>query len=53
MSVTTVPIRPIEKGSLAKLWAGVAIAVLIAGGAAWWGAEKAVSRGVQRAVFCT
>ena len=43
MSVTTVPIQPIEKGSLTKLWAGVALAVLIAGGAAWWGTEKAVN----------
>ena len=43
MSVTTVPIQPIEKGSLAKLWGGVALAVLIAGGAAWWGTEKAAS----------
>jgi FKBP-type peptidyl-prolyl cis-trans isomerase FkpA len=37
MSVTTVPIQPIKKGSIAKYWTGVG-AVLLAGGAlAWWG----------------
>jgi hypothetical protein len=51
MSVTTVPIQPIEKGSLAKLWGGVALAVLIAGGAAWWGTEKAVSGGCSASAF--
>lgn len=51
MSVTTVPIQPIEKGSLAKLWAGVALAVLIAGGAAWWGTEKAVNGECSAAAF--
>ncbi len=51
MSVTTVPIQPIEKGSLAKLWGGVALAVLIAGGAAWWGTEKAVSGACSARAF--
>ena len=51
MSVTTVPIQPIEKGSLTKLWAGVAVAVLIAGGAAWWGADKAVSGACSAKAF--
>ena len=51
MSVTTVPIPPIEKGSLTKLWAGVAVAVLVAGGAAWWGTEKAVSGACSAAAF--
>lgn len=51
MSVTTVPIQPIEKGSLAKLWGGVALAVLIAGGAAWWGTEKAVSGACSSSAF--
>ncbi|MFM2410798.1 MAG: hypothetical protein RL481_1626 [Pseudomonadota bacterium] len=37
MSVTAVPILPIEKGSLLKLWGGVALAVLVAGGLAWAG----------------
>ena len=53
MSVTTVPIRPIEKGSLTKLWAGVAVAVLIAGGAAWWGTEKAVSGACSAKAFAS
>lgn len=51
MSVTTVPIPPIEKGSLAKLWGGVALAVLIAGGAAWWGTEKAVTGACSSGAF--
>jgi hypothetical protein len=53
MSVTTVPIPPIEKGSLAKLWGGVALAVLIAGGAAWWGTEKAVAGACSAKAFAS
>lgn len=41
MSVTTVPILPIEKGSLLKLWGGVALATLVAGGLAWYGTASA------------
>jgi FKBP-type peptidyl-prolyl cis-trans isomerase FkpA len=37
MSVTTVPIQPIEKGSLVKLWGGVGLAALAALGLAWAG----------------
>jgi FKBP-type peptidyl-prolyl cis-trans isomerase FkpA len=37
MSVTAVPIPPVEKGSLLKLWGGLALAVAIAGGVAWAG----------------
>lgn len=37
MSVTRVPIAPIEKGSLTKLWGGVALAVALAAGVAWAG----------------
>jgi FKBP-type peptidyl-prolyl cis-trans isomerase FkpA len=33
--VTRVPLQPIAKGSLAKLWIGIAIAVLVAAGLAW------------------
>ncbi len=33
--ITRVPIQPVTKGSVAKLWLGVAAAVLIAGVAAW------------------
>lgn len=33
--VTRVPIQPIEKGSLARLWLGVVAAVLLGAGIAW------------------
>jgi FKBP-type peptidyl-prolyl cis-trans isomerase FkpA len=41
MSVTTVPIQPIEKGSLIKLWGGVGLAALVALGLAWYGTAGA------------
>lgn len=53
MSVTTVPIQPIEKGSLTKLWGGVALAVLVAGGAAWWGTEKAIAGACSAKAFAS
>lgn len=37
MSVTAVPIRPIRKGSVLKLWLGLALLSLIAAGVAWAG----------------
>lgn len=37
MSVTTVPIPPTGKSTLLKLWGGLAIAVVVAGGVAWAG----------------
>ncbi len=37
MSVTAVPLRPIAKGSVAKLWIGLLVLALIAGAFAWWG----------------
>jgi FKBP-type peptidyl-prolyl cis-trans isomerase FkpA len=40
MSVTRVPIPPLAKGSLTKLWFGVAAAVAIAGGTAWAGLQS-------------
>lgn len=33
--VTRVPIQPIAKGSLTKLWLGVLVAILLGGGLAW------------------
>jgi FKBP-type peptidyl-prolyl cis-trans isomerase FkpA len=33
--ITRVPLQPIAKGSLTKLWLGVAAAMLAAGGIAW------------------
>jgi FKBP-type peptidyl-prolyl cis-trans isomerase FkpA len=47
MSVTTVPIPPVEKGSLVKLWGGLALAVAIAGGVAWAGTGGASSGGCK------
>ncbi|MBB6123313.1 FKBP-type peptidyl-prolyl cis-trans isomerase [Sphingobium subterraneum] len=40
MSVTAVPLRPIAKGSLTKLWVGVAALVLAAGGLAYAGSAS-------------
>jgi FKBP-type peptidyl-prolyl cis-trans isomerase FkpA len=37
MSVTAVPLHPIAKGSVAKLWIGLLVLALIAGAAAWFG----------------
>ncbi|MEW9854167.1 FKBP-type peptidyl-prolyl cis-trans isomerase [Novosphingobium sp. M1R2S20] len=33
--ITRVPLQPIAKGSLTKLWLGIAAAALLAGGVAW------------------
>jgi len=41
--VTRVPLQPIAKGSLVKLWLGVIIAVLIGAGVAWAAVPKGVS----------
>ena len=41
--ITAVPIKPVAKGSLTKLWLGVALAVAVGGGLAW----AAVPRGVD------
>ena len=40
--VTAVPLHPIAKGSLTKLWLGVATVLLVAVGAAYVGTEKQV-----------
>jgi FKBP-type peptidyl-prolyl cis-trans isomerase FkpA len=40
MSVTAVPIRPIKKGSVVKLWAGLGALSLIAAGVAWAGTHN-------------
>ncbi len=42
MSVTTVPIRPIKKGSLTKLWIGLAVVLVVAAALAWTGTGKAI-----------
>ncbi|TCJ38155.1 FKBP-type peptidyl-prolyl cis-trans isomerase [Parafrankia sp. BMG5.11] len=40
--ITRVPLRPITRGSLTKLWLGVAAAVALAGGLAWAAAPQGV-----------
>ena len=40
--ITRVPLQPIAKGSLTKLWLGVLAAVLVAGGLAWAALPKGV-----------
>ena len=47
MSNTAVPIHPIAKGSLVKLWGGVALVAAIAGGLAWAGTAKAVGKAAR------
>jgi hypothetical protein len=37
MSATAVPIQPLRKGSVLKLWLGLALLMLAAAGAAWYG----------------
>lgn len=41
--VTRVPIRPVAKGSLTKIWLGVIIAVLLGAGLAWAAVPKGFS----------
>jgi FKBP-type peptidyl-prolyl cis-trans isomerase FkpA len=40
MSVTAVPVRPIRKGSVLKLWLGLAFLALLAIGVAWIGTSR-------------
>ncbi|MEA3052089.1 MAG: hypothetical protein QOG72_992 [Sphingomonadales bacterium] len=37
MSVTAVPLHPIRKGSVAKLWIGLFVLAALAAAFAWWG----------------
>ncbi len=41
--VTRVPIQPVAKGSLTKLWLGVIVAILIGAGLAWAAVPKGLS----------
>ncbi|CAM3233546.1 Peptidyl-prolyl cis-trans isomerase [Sphingomonas antarctica] len=41
--VTAVPLRPIKKGAVTRLWLGIAVAVLGAGAVAWAGTSKSVA----------
>ena len=36
-AVTAVPIRPLSKGSVLRLWLGLLLVILAAGALAWWG----------------
>ena len=40
MSVTAVPIQPLKKGSVLKLWLGLAVLALAAAAAAWYGTRQ-------------
>jgi FKBP-type peptidyl-prolyl cis-trans isomerase FkpA len=37
MSVTAVPLRPLKKGSVAKLWIAIVLLAALAAAFAWWG----------------
>lgn len=41
--VTRVPLQPIAKGSLVKLWLGIIVAILIGAGIAWSAVPKGIS----------
>lgn len=43
MSITAVPIPPTKRGILTLLWAGLALAVIVAIGLAWAGTARAVA----------
>lgn len=47
--VTRVPIPPIRKGSLTKLWAGIAAALIVALALAWWAAPSGIELDVIEA----
>jgi len=49
--VTAVPLQPVAKGTLAKVWTGVAIAVVVGVGVAWVGTAKQVAMGQPPSVF--
>lgn len=51
MSVTTVPIRPIKKGSMTKLWIGLTVVLVIAAILAWVGTQNAVETGATNEQF--
>ncbi|MET0270927.1 MAG: FKBP-type peptidyl-prolyl cis-trans isomerase [Sphingomonas sp.] len=51
MSVTAVPLRPIAKGSLTKLWVGVGLLVAAGVGAAWYSTSAQVAMATPPAQF--
>ncbi len=40
MSVTTVPIQPLKKGSIGKFWIGISAVILAGAGLAYWGTSS-------------
>ncbi|MEP0730650.1 MAG: FKBP-type peptidyl-prolyl cis-trans isomerase N-terminal domain-containing protein, partial [Parasphingorhabdus sp.] len=51
MSVTTVPIHPIKKGSLTKIWIGVLFIAVAAMGIAYAGTQDVVVNGASNEQF--
>tara|TARA_R110001606_G_scaffold5672_2_gene25882 strand:- start:6687 stop:7262 length:576 start_codon:yes stop_codon:yes gene_type:complete len=51
MSVTTVPIHPIKKGSLTKIWIGVLLIAAVALGLAYTGTQNVVVNGATNEQF--
>lgn len=51
MSVTAVPLRPISKGSLTKLWLGVGLIVAAGVGFAWYSTAAQVAMAMPAADF--
>ena len=51
MSVTSVPIRPIKKGSLTKLWIGLTLILAAAAALAFAGTHEAVTTGASNEDF--
>jgi FKBP-type peptidyl-prolyl cis-trans isomerase len=49
--VTAVPLRPIKRGSLAKLWVGIAALVMVGAGVAYAGTKSAVMAAMSPAEF--
>jgi FKBP-type peptidyl-prolyl cis-trans isomerase FkpA len=49
--VTAVPLRPVAKGTVTRVWLGVAAAALIGVGLAWVGTAKQVAMGQPPSVF--
>lgn len=47
--ITAVPIKPVAKGSLTKLWIGVILAVLVGAGLAWAAVPKGLDLDTQTA----
>jgi FKBP-type peptidyl-prolyl cis-trans isomerase FkpA len=49
--VTAVPLRPIAKGSVTRLWLAIGAAIVVAGGLAWAGTPKAAPGMCSRGDF--